>query len=183
MPNSTLTLKASVTHHDPAAVPPDLKVRFADLPRPLLEEVRQAAELEFAARPEPPAQDRPKRNPNTLQSAFLAANLNNLVTVYLMSGIKRVGTLKQFDKFTLWLQGSDGIESMIFKQVISTVQPGSANRPRSVPSDRESGFDRVPRNFVECDEAGKYHAIEASHLVGDLANVIRECCENGDMTS
>jgi RNA chaperone Hfq len=126
MPNSTLALKASVPRRDPAAVQPDLKARLADLQRQQLEEVRQAAEPEPAARPEPPAPDRPKRDPNALQSAFLAENLNKPVTVYLMSGIKRVGTLKQFDQFTLWLQGPDGIKSMIFKQVINTVLPGTA---------------------------------------------------------
>ncbi len=125
MPNNLLVLKASVTHHDPAAVQPDLKVRLADLQRSQLDEVRQAAELEPAAKPEPPAQDRPKRDPNMLQSAFLAENLNNLVAVYLMSGIKRVGTLKQFDQFTLWLQVPDGVDSLIFRHMISMIAPAS----------------------------------------------------------
>ena len=59
-----------------------------------------------------------------LQTAFLTDMLDRMVTVYLVSGIKLIGTLKQFDQFTLLLQGADGIESLIFKHATSTVTPG-----------------------------------------------------------
>ncbi len=123
MPNSRLVLKASVTPPDPAAVPPDRKVHLADLLGPRLEGVRPAAELEPTAPPEPPAPDRPQREPNPLQSAFLAENLNHRVAVYLRSGLKRVGTLKQFDSFTLWLHVPEGRDALVFRHLIRRIVP------------------------------------------------------------
>ena len=43
----------------------------------------------------------------------------------LVSGIKLTGKLRQFDQYTLLLQGADGIDSLIFKHAISTLIPGA----------------------------------------------------------
>ena len=64
-----------------------------------------------------------KRETNALQSAFLAANLNRLVAVFLMNGIKLIGRLRQYDQFTVMLEGPDGVNSLTFKHTISTIQP------------------------------------------------------------
>ena len=65
-----------------------------------------------------------KRQPQELQTAFLTDMLDRMVTVYLVSGIKLTGKLRQFDQYTLLLQGADGIDSLIFKHATSTIIPG-----------------------------------------------------------
>jgi RNA chaperone Hfq len=47
------------------------------------------------------------------------------VAVYLSSGLKRVGTLQQFDPFTLWLQVPDGRDALVFRHLISRIVPAS----------------------------------------------------------
>ena len=81
-----------------------------------------------------------KRQPQELQTAFLDGMLNHMVTVYLVSGIKLTGKLKQFDQFTLQLQGADGIDSLIFKHAISTLIPGVP----VVSRERRSPFGKRP---------------------------------------
>ena len=96
-----------------------------------------------SAHPPEPAADRQDFNPQTpgqrqpqeLQTAFLADMQDRLVTVYLVSGIKLVGKVRQFDQYTLLLQGADGIDSLIFKHATSTLIPGApvASRERRTP--------------------------------------------------
>ncbi len=62
-------------------------------------------------------------SPGMLQDSALEQLLGTLVTVYLISGIRLTGTLKQHDSFTLLLQGVD--EVLVFKHAISTVVPGA----------------------------------------------------------
>jgi hypothetical protein len=45
-----------------------------------------------------------QRQPQELQTAFLTDMLDRTVTVYLVSGIKLTGKLKQHDQYTLLLQ-------------------------------------------------------------------------------
>jgi len=70
-----------------------------------------------------------KTQSRTLQSPFLDSLLGKVITVYLISGIRLVGTLAQHDMYTLRLQGPDGVESLLFKSGVATVvsgpQPGS----------------------------------------------------------
>ena len=120
-----LVLKASVALHDPATVPPDPKVRLADQPRPQRGELRPAADVKPVALPTPLMSDRPSCDPPSLPSAFLAQNLNPRITVYLMSGLRRRGTLKQADPFTRRLQVSEGREELIFRHLIDWIVPAS----------------------------------------------------------
>lgn len=61
-------------------------------------------------------------NPLNIQNTFFnqARKDRAKVTVYLTSGIKLVGRIKSFDKFTVILESSNG-EQMIFKHAVSTV--------------------------------------------------------------
>ena len=81
-----------------------------------------------------------KRQPRELQTAFLTDMLDKMVTVYLVSGIKLTGKVRQFDQFTLQLQGADGLESLIYKHAISTLIPGAPviSRERRTPFGRRT---------------------------------------------
>lgn len=70
-----------------------------------------------------------------LQNAFLTDMLDRIVTIYLVSGIKLTGKVRQFDQYTLLLQSVDGIDSLIFKHAISTLIPGmpAVSRERRTP--------------------------------------------------
>ena len=61
-------------------------------------------------------------NPLNIQNTFFnqARKDRSKVTIYLTSGIKLVGRIKSFDKFTIILESNSG-EQMIFKHAISTV--------------------------------------------------------------
>ncbi len=117
MPQSQLKLKSSVTRRDAGAINPDLKVR--------LEELQQHQAAEVTAEPVKPDPEKPPKrfDPHALQSAFLAANLNRVVTVFTLNGIKLVGRLRQFDQYCILLEGPDGANSLIFKHAISTMTP------------------------------------------------------------
>lgn len=95
--------------------------------------------------PDADPEDRPslvsnKRQPQELQTVFLNDMLDRMVTVYLVSGIKLSGKLRQHDQFTLLLQGADSIDSLIFKHAISTVIPGAP----VVLRERRTPFGRRP---------------------------------------
>ena len=85
-------------------------------------------------------QESGKRQPPALQSAFLADMQDRLVTVYLINGIKLIGKVRQFDSYTLLLQSADGIDSLIFKQAISSIIPGLPITTR----ERRTPFGRRP---------------------------------------
>ncbi|MFO1433045.1 MAG: RNA chaperone Hfq [Candidatus Competibacteraceae bacterium] len=89
---------------------------------------------------EPPSQESGKRPPPALQSAFLTDLQDRLVTVYLVNGIKLVGKVRQFDSYTLLLQGADGTDSLIFKHAISSIIPGAP----AVTRERRTPFGRSP---------------------------------------
>ena len=81
-----------------------------------------------------------QRQPQELQTAFLTDMLGRTVTVYLVSGIKLTGKLRQHDQYTLLLQGADGIDSLIFKHATSTIIPGAP----VVSRERRTPFGRRP---------------------------------------
>ena len=66
--------------------------------------------------------------------------MNQTITVYLVSGIKLTGKLRQHDQYTLLLQGADGIDSLIFKHAISTLIPGAPVMTR----ERRTPFGKRP---------------------------------------
>ena len=92
-------------------------------------------------------EDRPsapgKRQPQELQTAFLTDMLDGMVTVYLVSGIKLSGKVRQFDQYTLLLQGADGLDSLIFKHAISTLIPGAPVMTR----ERRTPFGKRPERI------------------------------------
>ena len=68
-----------------------------------------------------------------IQDGFLnsARKDKTIVTVYLLSGVKLVGRIRSFDKYSLMLESS-GQEQMIFKHAIATVvlpRAGGATAP------------------------------------------------------
>ena len=87
-----------------------------------------------------PARPPGQRQPQELQSAFLADMQDRLVTVCLVNGLKLVGKVRQFDHSTLLLQSADGIDSLLFKHAISTSIPGAP----VVARERRTAFGKRP---------------------------------------
>jgi host factor-I protein len=78
-----------------------------------------------------------------IQDAFFnnARKEKTQITIYLINGIKLLGRIKSFDKFTVIL-GNGPQEQMIFKHAISTI-----STPRTMGHHSESGGgDRPPRS-------------------------------------
>ncbi len=70
-----------------------------------------------------------------LQDGFLNQVRKEAVplTIYLINGVKLVGTVRGFDSFTVVLE-NEGRQSLIYKHAISTIAP---TRPITLPfSDR-----------------------------------------------
>lgn len=63
--------------------------------------------------------DKPAQN---IQDAFLnnARKEKNVITIYLLSGVKLSGRIKSFDKYSLVLE-TNNQEQLIFKHAVSTV--------------------------------------------------------------
>ncbi len=135
-----LSLKATVTRRQADPVPSDMQERLEQLRH------HQAVEKTATAMPAPAQAQDPdkahqtaveastviesemsgkalKREANALQAAFLTGNLGKPVSVFLINGIKVTGKLRQFDQFTLLLEGQDGIRSMVFKHAVTTIAP------------------------------------------------------------
>ncbi len=125
MPTSTV-LKATVTRR-PTTEPVDQPEhqRQAE-PHQAAENARQTAVEAATAIESEKSGKALKREAHALQSAFLAGNLGKPVTVFTINGLRLTGRLRQFDQFTLLLEGQDGIRSMIFKHAITTIAPTSA---------------------------------------------------------
>ena len=128
MPTST-ALKATVTRRPPAD-PVDQAERLLQAAHHEATENAATTEQEVpTAAPEPaPAQapeTPPKRDAHALQSAFLIGNLGKLVTVFTINGIRLTGKLRQFDHFTLLIEGPNGISSLVFKHAATTIVPVS----------------------------------------------------------
>jgi len=125
-----LYFKSTVTRRtDPTPVPSDLDERLEQLK---YHQAAEAAETVQAIDAAPIAEavtdrdpEKPKRDPNGLQHPFLEAHLSKPVTVFLINGVKLIGTLRQFDQYCIVLEGTYDIESMIFKHTISTIAPAS----------------------------------------------------------
>ena len=123
MPKSTLALKSTVIRRQAEPVPPDMAERLRQLQHHEAAEVVQVTVTELV----PPEQEKSgkqlKREAVAAQSAFLTGNLGRQVTVFTLNGVKLVGRLKQFDQFTLLLEGPSPM--LVFKHAISTVAPAS----------------------------------------------------------
>ncbi len=121
-----LSLKATVTRR-PAADSIDQAERQQQAEHhQAVENAAQAAVEAATATPEEPSGKQPKQAPHALQAAFLTGNLGKPVTVFMINGIRLIGKLRQFDQFTLLLEGPDGVNSLVFKHAITTVAPASA---------------------------------------------------------
>jgi host factor-I protein len=78
--------------------------------------------------------EKPSQN---IQDGFLntARKEKLLVTVYLSSGVKLVGRIRSFDKYSLILE-SNNQEQLVFKHAIATVVlPRAGNVPGLTPSE------------------------------------------------
>ena len=81
-----------------------------------------------------------------IQDAFCnnARKEKTQITIYLINGIKLIGRIKSFDKYTVIL-GNGHQEQMIFKHAISTI-----STPRTMGHHTDSaggpGGDRTSRN-------------------------------------
>lgn len=64
-----------------------------------------------------------KRSPHELQTGFLLAVKNRPVAVYLTSGTRLTGVLREFDQFTLLLEGADGGRVLIWKHGAASISP------------------------------------------------------------
>jgi host factor-I protein len=76
-----------------------------------------------------------ERQPQNIQDGFLntARKEKLLVTVYLLSGVKLVGRIRSFDKYSLILE-SNSQEQLVFKHAIATVVlPRAGNVPGPAP--------------------------------------------------
>ena len=114
---ATITLKAK----------PDVS---SENPAVYLADTNQAAQDSATAAGTDTPPPKAKVNPHAVQGAFLGANLNKIVTVFLISGIRLVGKLRAFDQYCLLLEAPDGTRQLVFKHAASTVAPGMA-RPKS----------------------------------------------------
>ncbi len=123
-------LKSSVTRRQAEPVPSDLAERLQqrrdEEPAPYVvdpDKARQTAIEASTAIESEKSGKALKREANALQAAFLTGNLGKPVTVFTINGIQLTGKLRQFDQFTLLLEGQDGIRSMVFKHAITTIAP------------------------------------------------------------
>ncbi len=74
---------------------------------------------------EPPV----KEKQLSLQDGFLQELIKarTPVAIYLINGIKLLGMIDAFDAFTVILS-NNGLQQLVYKQVISTVVPGDTQR-------------------------------------------------------
>jgi host factor-I protein len=101
-------------------------------------------------------------NPLNIQNTFFnqARKDRSKVTIYLTSGIKLLGRIKSFDKFTLILESNNG-EQMIFKHAISTVSTQRAFGTY-MQMDRNKTAEAVGASTEKEGEPAAEHATSAS---------------------
>jgi host factor-I protein len=96
-----------------------------------------------------------------IQDQFLAAlKKNQVVTIYLISGIRLQGTVESSDQYGLLLAGNS--QQFIFKSAISTIVPSrevdpqtrlaSAHLPRSNPILESSSADKPSMNEIVAEK-------------------------------
>jgi host factor-I protein len=75
-----------------------------------------------------------EKQPQNIQDSFLntARKEKAQVAIYLLGGVKLLGRIRSFDKYSVVLE-SNGQEQLIFKHAISTIalQRTSATPPRA----------------------------------------------------
>ena len=85
--------------------------------------------------PAPEKRAKMEKQPQNIQDGFLntARKEKLLVTLYLLSGVKLIGRIRSFDKYSLILD-SNSQEQLVFKHAIATVVlPRAGNAPGSAP--------------------------------------------------
>jgi host factor-I protein len=77
-----------------------------------------------------------EKQPQNIQDGFLntARKEKFVVTLYLLSGVKLVGRIRGFDKYSLILE-STGQEQLVFKHAIATVVLPRAGNVPGAPSE------------------------------------------------
>jgi len=66
------------------------------------------------------------------------------VQIFLINGIRLVGTIESFDPYLIMLSTPTGVQG-IYKRAISTVQPDTGTRP---PQTRERNHDNGPSTVI-----------------------------------
>ena len=91
------------------------------------------------------------QEPLQVQDAFLAAvrAQASYVAVFLVNGIRLVGSVELFDRHTVSLRSATGLQ-LVYKHAISTIQPDAERaRPvRNADSSSEASDDRDVRRPV-----------------------------------
>lgn len=62
-----------------------------------------------------------------------------VATIYLMSGVKLIGRIKSFDKYSVILEANNQ-EQLVFKHAISTVTAGRPANPSTHSSSQPGSF-------------------------------------------
>ena len=88
-------------------------------------------------------ENKPAQN---IQDSFLntARKEKQIITIYLMSGVKLTGRIRSFDKYSVVLE-TNNQEQLIFKHAISTVvMPRGTHEPRSMGVGEQRAAAAVP---------------------------------------
>jgi len=88
-------------------------------------------------------ENKPAQN---IQDSFLntARKEKQIITIYLMSGVKLTGRIRSFDKYSVVLE-TNNQEQLIFKHAISTVvMPRGTHEPRSMGAGEQRAAAAVP---------------------------------------
>lgn len=125
MPKPTLALKATVTRRPASDLVDQAECQQQAEHHQAAKNAATTEQEVPTAAPEPAPVPKAKHDPHALQSAFLTGNLGKPVTVFTINGLQLTGKLKQFDQFTLLVQGADGLNSLLFKHAITTIIPAS----------------------------------------------------------
>ena len=127
MQQPSLSPKATVTRRQPAFEPVDAdeRARQSEHHQAAESAAQTANQGATAMQSTEAVLPQHRGDPHALQSAFLAGNLGKLVTVFTINGVRLTGKLRQFDQFTLLLEGQNGISSLVFKHAATTIVPVS----------------------------------------------------------
>jgi host factor-I protein len=98
--------------------------------------------------PGPEKREHTEKGPQNIQDGFLnTVRKERLqVTIYLVSGVKLIGRVRSFDRFSLVLEGNNQ-EQLVFKHAISTIAlpRAGASSPTPAPASRSEGEEHSTR--------------------------------------
>jgi host factor-I protein len=94
----------------------------------------------------PEKREHTEKGPQNIQDGFLnTVRKERLqVTIYLVSGVKLIGRVRSFDRFSLVLEGNNQ-EQLVFKHAISTIALQRAGASAPAPASRSEGEEHSTR--------------------------------------